>query len=51
MGKLLIKNGRVMDPARNFDGIADVLMVDGRIAAIGRELYQTVAPSSSTHRA
>src|SRR5882672_8532611 len=38
MGKLLIKNGRVMDPASNYDGIADVLLVDGRVAAIGVNL-------------
>lgn len=31
---LLIRNGRVIDPANNFDGIADVLVVDGKIAAV-----------------
>ena len=31
---LLIRNGRVIDPANNFDGVADVLIVDGKIAAI-----------------
>jgi dihydroorotase len=38
MGKLLIKNGRVMDPASNFDSVTDVLLADGRIAAIGANL-------------
>ena len=38
MGKLLIKNGRVMDPASGFDNTADVLLVDGRVAGIGANL-------------
>src|SRR6476620_7284246 len=39
MGKLLIKNGRVMDPASNFDSVTDVLVADGRITAVGPDLY------------
>jgi len=31
---LLIKNGRVLDPSQNLDRIADVLIEDGRVAAI-----------------
>lgn len=31
---LLIKNGRVLDPSQNLDRVADVLIEDGRIAAI-----------------
>ncbi|MBO4780470.1 MAG: dihydroorotase [Selenomonadaceae bacterium] len=31
---LLIRGGHVIDPANNFDGVADVLIVDGRIAAV-----------------
>ena len=31
---LLIRGGRVVDPANNFDGVADVLIVDGKIAAV-----------------
>ena len=31
---LLIRNGRVVDPANNFDDVADVLVVDGKIAAV-----------------
>ncbi len=34
--KILIKNGRVIDPASNFDAIADVAIGAGRIIAIGR---------------
>ena len=38
MKSLLITGGRVLDPASKFDAIADVLIVDGRIAAIGHGL-------------
>jgi len=34
--RLLIKGGRVIDPASGRDESADVLLVDGRVAAIGR---------------
>jgi dihydroorotase len=38
MAKLLIRNGRVIDPATQFDGIADILVEDGRIAGVGRDI-------------
>ena len=34
--ELLIKNGRVIDPANNLDRICDVLISDGKIAEVGR---------------
>jgi len=34
MSSLLISGGRVIDPASNLDTIADVLIVDGKIAAV-----------------
>lgn len=34
--KILIKNGRVIDPARNFDEIADIALAAGRIIGIGQ---------------
>jgi dihydroorotase len=34
-GKFLIKGGRVIDPANDFDGLADVLVIDGKIAEVG----------------
>ncbi|MFW2331232.1 MAG: dihydroorotase, partial [Nitrospinota bacterium] len=34
MKKLLIKSGRVIDPATSFDQVADLLIVDGSIAQI-----------------
>ena len=36
--KLLIKGGRVIDPAASRDGAFDVLVEDGRIARVGRNL-------------
>lgn len=38
MSKLLVKNGRVIDPAWSRDGVADVLIEDGRIAGVGENL-------------
>ncbi|MBN1765699.1 MAG: dihydroorotase [Sedimentisphaerales bacterium] len=36
MSELLIKNGRVIDPANKMDMIADILVRDGKIAELGR---------------
>ncbi len=36
MRPLLLRNARVIDPSRQTDGIADVLVEAGRIAAVGR---------------
>ena len=36
MNPILIRGGRVIDPARGTDGLADVLLEDGRISAVGR---------------
>ncbi len=35
MSTLAIHNGRVIDPALGWDGIADVVIVDGKIARVG----------------
>lgn len=35
---LLIKGGRVIDPSRNADAVADLLVMDGRIAAVGSNI-------------
>ena len=35
MKSLLLTGGRVIDPANHFDSVADVLLSEGRIAAIG----------------
>ena len=36
--KLLLKGGRVINPAEKFDAVADVLIEDGKIAAVGEGL-------------
>ena len=38
MASLLVKGGRVIDPASSLDGTADVLIDNGRITAVGRDL-------------
>jgi predicted amidohydrolase len=38
MNHLLIRGGRVIDPAQNIDGLLDVLISNGRISKIGKEL-------------
>jgi dihydroorotase len=35
MSSLLLSGGRVIDPANRLDAVADVLIRDGRIAAVG----------------
>lgn len=37
MSALLISGGRVIDPANRFDAVADVLLRDGKVAAVGAE--------------
>jgi dihydroorotase len=41
---ILIKGGKVVDPGR-FVGVGDVLITDGKIAAVGSDLQ---APAGST---
>jgi dihydroorotase len=36
MTTLLVRGGRLIDPARNFDGTADLLVENGRVAAVLR---------------
>ncbi len=37
MNSLLLTGGRVIDPANRFDAAADLLILDGKIAAVGAE--------------
>ena len=43
MPKLVIRNGRVIDPASKLDAVCDVFCVNGYIASIGENLYATGA--------
>ncbi len=36
--KILIKNGRVIDPASKMDAIADVLIAEGKIKKVEKEI-------------
>ena len=38
MNSLLLTGGRVIDPANNFDALADVLILTGKISAVGKNL-------------
>ena len=38
MNSMLLTGGRVIDPANRFDAVADVLVVQGKIAALGPNL-------------
>ncbi|HEX9048207.1 MAG TPA: dihydroorotase [Verrucomicrobiae bacterium] len=38
MNSLLLAGGHVIDPANHFDAIADVLVIDGKISAVGKNL-------------
>src|SRR3982074_2748951 len=42
---MVIRNGRVIDPASGTDRIADVLIEDGRIAGVGSNLSAAKAES------
>ena len=46
MASLLLAGGRVIDPGSQTDAVADVLVVDGVIAAISRPAVPTAPPSS-----
>jgi dihydroorotase len=35
---LLLKGGRVVDPSQKLDGVRDVLLADGRVAAVGKDV-------------
>ena len=38
MRPILIQGGRVIDPSRRSDGVADVYLAEGRVAAVGRNI-------------
>src|SRR3989475_5610039 len=37
MNSILLTGGRVIDPANQFDAVADVLILDGKVAALARD--------------
>ena len=46
MSSLLLTGGRVIDPANRLDAPADVLIRDGKIAAVGMEAAQQGSPDT-----
>jgi dihydroorotase len=46
MSALLISGGRVIDPANGFDSIADVLVKNGKIAAVGPDARAKLEPGA-----
>jgi dihydroorotase len=42
VNSLLLTGGRVIDPANNFDAVADVLILNGKISAVGKNLSAKV---------
>lgn len=45
MNSLLLTGGRVIDPANCFDAVADVLILEGKIAAVGPEASKKALPN------
>lgn len=43
MSSLLIKGGRVIDPAQKIDQVADLLIEDGKIASLGKNIKSSKA--------
>jgi len=42
MSDLIIKGGRIIDPAKNVDKVGDILITDGKIKSVGKELSSTL---------
>ena len=38
MRPILLRGGRVIDPSRGTDGVADLLLDEGKVAAVGRNI-------------
>jgi dihydroorotase len=36
--KIILKGGHVVDPQRGINGVADVVIANGRIAAVGKQV-------------
>ena len=48
MSATIIRNGRVIDPANKRDEMADLLIVDGKIAPLSNSQLSTLNPKRST---
>ena len=50
MKALLLTGGRVVDPANHLDAVADVLVSEGKIAAVGGDASAQAPPAPSEWR-
>ncbi len=41
-GSILIKGGRVVDPAQGIDAVSDVLIIDGKISAVSKSVPRNI---------
>ena len=46
MNSLLLTGGRVIDPANRLDAVADLLIINGKIAGIGSDIARQAASES-----
>jgi dihydroorotase len=46
--KVLLRNGRLIDPAANFDAEVDILIEEGKIVEISRTISKNAAPDAET---
>ena len=51
MSELLIRGGRVIDPAASFDAVADVLLREGKVAAMGEEAVRLAGRNGGGEKA
>ena len=51
MTKMLLKSGRVIDPAAKRDGVFDVLVTDATVTAIGRFALAYADQAEADHAA
>lgn len=49
MNTFLIKNGRVIDPSQGIDGVLDILIEDGKISRLGKDIEQSGAEILDAH--
>ena len=46
MDSLLLTGGRVIDPANKFDSVADLLITNGKISALGPDAAKKASPET-----
>jgi dihydroorotase len=51
MSALLLPGGRVIDPANRFDAVADVLLREGKVAAVGADAAAQAPPNAERFEA